>query len=171
MSKPSNFAIQMRVIHRYLGFFLAGIMFVYALSGIVLIFRDTDALKKTEQITKQLEPNIAAADLGKALEMRKFNVDKEEGDFYYFKDGQYNKSTGEATYVVKELPLVLDKMTHLHKATTEDPLYYFNIFFGLALLFLAISSFFMFAKSSLIFKKGLWFTISGVVLVIIMLMI
>jgi hypothetical protein len=29
----------------------------------------------------------------------------------------------------------------------------------------------MFAKSSLIFKKGLWFTISGVVLVIIMLMI
>lgn len=32
----------MRVYHRYLGFFLAGIMAVYAISGVVLIFRDTD---------------------------------------------------------------------------------------------------------------------------------
>ena len=32
----------MRVYHRYLGFFLAGIMAVYAISGIVMIFRDTD---------------------------------------------------------------------------------------------------------------------------------
>ena len=31
---------KMRIFHRYLGFFLAGIMAVYALSGIVLIFRD-----------------------------------------------------------------------------------------------------------------------------------
>lgn len=159
----------MRVIHRYLGFFLAGIMFVYALSGIVLIFRDTDALKKTEQITKQLEPNIAAADLGKALEMRKFNVDKEEGDFYYFKDGQYNKSTGEATYVVKELPLVLDKMTHLHKAKSSEPLFFLNIFFGLGLLFFVLSSFWMFMPSTSIFKKGMYFTIGGIILTLVLL--
>jgi hypothetical protein len=25
------------------------------------------------------------------------------------------------------LPRLLDKMTHLHKAKTEDPLYFFNI--------------------------------------------
>ncbi len=31
-----------RVVHRYLGFFLAGIMIVYAISGIVLTVRDTD---------------------------------------------------------------------------------------------------------------------------------
>ena len=159
----------MRVIHRYLGFFLAGIMFVYALSGIVLIFRDTDALKKTEQITKQLEPNIAAADLGKALEMRKFNVDKEEGDFYYFKDGQYNKSTGVATYVVKELPLVLDKMTHLHKAKSSEPLFFLNIFFGLGLLFFVLSSFWMFMPSTSIFKKGMYFTIGGIILTLVLL--
>jgi hypothetical protein len=36
----------MRELHRYLGFFLVGIMSVYAISGVVLIFRDTDFLKK-----------------------------------------------------------------------------------------------------------------------------
>ena len=169
MSKPSNFAIQMRVIHRYLGFFLAGIMFVYALSGIVLIFRDTDALKKTEQITKQLEPNIAAADLGQALGMRKFNVDKEEGDFLYFRDGKYNKSTGEASYVQKELPVILGKMTHLHKAKSSEPLFFLNIFFGLGLLFFVLSSFWMFMPNTSIFRKGMYFTIGGIVLTLVLL--
>ena len=79
-------------------------------------------------------------------------------------------SPGSSTTQCNEpLNLWLDKLTHLHKATTEDPLYYFNIFFGLALLFMAVSSFFMFAKSSVIFKKGLWFTLGGIILVIIML--
>lgn len=169
MSKPSKFAIQMRVIHRYLGFFLAGIMFVYALSGIVLIFRDTDALKKKETIEQQLEPNIAAANLGKALEMRKFRVEKEEGDLVYFKDGTYNKSTGEASYVKKELPLILDKMTHLHKAKSSEPLYFLNIFFGVALLFFVISSFWMFMPSTSIFRKGMYFTIGGIVLTLLLL--
>ncbi len=169
MSKPSKLAIQMRVIHRYLGFLLAGIMFVYALSGIVLIFRDTDALKKKETIERQLEPNIAAADLGKTLEMRKFRVEKEEGDFIYFKDGTYNKSTGEATYVKKELPLILDKMTHLHKAKSSEPLFFLNIFFGLGLLFFVVSSFWMFMPSTSIFRKGMYFTIGGIVLTLLLL--
>ena len=34
--------LTMRILHRYLGFFLAGIMAVYALSCTVMIFRDTD---------------------------------------------------------------------------------------------------------------------------------
>jgi len=36
---------KMRTYHRYLGFFLSGIMAVYAISGIILIFRDTEFLK------------------------------------------------------------------------------------------------------------------------------
>ncbi len=57
-----------RVIHRYLGFFLAGIMIVYAISGIVLTFRNTDYLKKEIHYEKTLAPNIAAENLGRALE-------------------------------------------------------------------------------------------------------
>ena len=38
-----------RVLHRYLGFFLAGIMMIYAVSGITLIFRNTDTFKQEVQ--------------------------------------------------------------------------------------------------------------------------
>jgi len=47
---------KMRVIHRYLGFFLAGIMAVYALSGIIMIFRETDFLKQEVVAERQLSP-------------------------------------------------------------------------------------------------------------------
>ena len=46
MANTRSAGQNMRIIHRYLGFFLAGIMAVYALSGIVLILRDTDFLKQ-----------------------------------------------------------------------------------------------------------------------------
>jgi uncharacterized iron-regulated membrane protein len=42
----------MRIFHRYLGFFLSGIMTVYALSGVVLIFRDSDFFKTGNKLLK-----------------------------------------------------------------------------------------------------------------------
>ena len=167
----SNQPLSMRVLHRYLGFFLAGIMAVYAISGIILIFRDTDFLKNEIKVEKTLDANIAKEELGKALKMKRLKVEKEEGDIYYFKDGTYNKSTGEAAYTKKELPYVLGKMTHLHKAKSSEPLYFLNIFFGLSLLFFVISSFWMFMPKSSIFKKGLYFTLGGIVLTLLLLFI
>lgn len=161
----------MRVLHRYLGFFLAGIMAVYAISGIVLIFRDSDFLKREQHIQKQIEPQVAAADLGRALELRKLRVEREDEATIYFKDGQYEKATGKAEYTLKELPYVLDKMTHLHKAKSADPLFFLNIFFGLALFFFVISSFWMFIPSSSVFRKGLYFTLAGIVLTVVLLFI
>ena len=158
-----------RILHRYLGYFLAGVMMIYALSGITLIFRKTDTFKVSIEKEMTVAPGLDAIGLGKALRIRNLTPIDTDGSLMVFEQGVYNTITGEADYTVKELPYWLDKLTHLHKATTEDPLYYFNIFFGLALLFLAISSFFMFAKSSFIFKKGLWFTLGGIILVLIML--
>jgi uncharacterized iron-regulated membrane protein len=158
----------MRIFHRYLGFFLAGIMAVYALSGIVLIFRDTDFLKNERIVTKELSPNLSAEELGKSLRMRDFKIDKEEGEIVYFKTGTYNKSTGVAEYKTKQLPLIVDKMTKLHKANTGQPLFFLNIFFGLALLFFVISSFWMFIPSSNIFKKGLYFSLGGLIFALLL---
>jgi uncharacterized iron-regulated membrane protein len=42
--RKNNTHTKMRLYHRYLGYFLAGIMAMYAISGITLIFRDTDFL-------------------------------------------------------------------------------------------------------------------------------
>ncbi|MEN9568789.1 MAG: hypothetical protein RL172_20 [Bacteroidota bacterium] len=161
----------MRIIHRYLGFFLAGIMAVYALSGILMIFRDTDFLKKEKKITKTVKANASPDELGQLLKMRQLKVDKTEGDLLYFKDGTYNKATGEAAYTVKELPRILDKMTHLHKAKSADPLYILNVFFGVSLLFFVVSSFWMFMPKTTIFKKGLYFTLAGIVLTLILLFV
>jgi hypothetical protein len=168
MSQQS-FSFKMRVVHRYLGFFLAGIMAVYALSGIVLIFRDTDFLKNKTEVKKVIATNISKEELGKAIKIKRLKVDKEEGDTYFFKNGNYNKATGAVEYTKKELPFVLDKMAHLHKAKSSEPLFFLNIFFGVSLLFFVISSFWMFMPSSSIFKKGMYFTIGGIVLTLLLL--
>lgn len=159
---------KMRIYHRYLGFFLAGIMAVYSISGIVLIFRDTDFLKNEKIIEKQLKPALAAEEVGKELKMRDLKFDKEEGDMASFKNGTYNKTTGAAKYTVKELPYVMDKLTKLHKANTKQPLYYLNIFFGLSLLFFVVSSFWMFLPKTTIFKKGVYFALAGLVLTLLL---
>lgn len=159
----------MRIIHRYLGFFLAGIMAVYAISGIVLVFRNTDFLKKEVQYEKQIAANVPAQEVGKKLKIKGFKVAKEENGMVYFKEGTYNTKTGTAKYAKKELPYVMDKMTKMHKATTNSPLYWLNIFFGLALLFFVISAFWMFLPTSSAFRKGLYFTLGGIILTLIML--
>ena len=86
-----------------------------------------------------------------------------------FPQGTYNKTTGVADFKVKELPYLLNKMTKMHKATHKDPLYYLNIFFGVSLMFFVISSFYMFMPGTTIFKKGMYFTLAGIVLVLVML--
>ena len=162
---------KMRIYHRYLGFFLAGIMAIYAMSGVVLIFRDTNTFKKTIQNNKQLTPNLSSEELGKAIKIKELKPMSENAQTLVFKQGAYNKITGMVDYTTYELPTVLKKLTDLHKADTKDPLYYLNIFFGGSLLFFVISSFWMFMPNTTIFKKGLYFTLAGMVLVLIMLFV
>src|SRR5882724_12227291 len=78
---------RMRVYHRYLGFFLAGIMAMYAISGITLIFRDTDLLKIERQHEIRLQPNLTAEELGKELRIKDLKIEKEEGDIATFDQG------------------------------------------------------------------------------------
>lgn len=167
----NNMQNKMRVYHRYLGYFLVGIMAVYSISGIVLIFRDTDFLKRDKQIERKLKPNIKNEELGKELRMKELKIEKEDGNIVSFKQGTYNKETGVANYTSKELLPFVDKLTKLHKASTKDPLFFLNVFFGVSLFFFVLSSFWMFLPKTTIFKKGLYFTLAGVVLTIILLII
>ena len=163
-----NVAQKMRIYHRYLGYFLAGIMAMYSISGIILIFRETDFLKKEVEHVKQLAVNLKNEELGKELKIKEFKIDSENGSVVTFKQGTYNKETGNAVYTTRELPPLIAKMTKLHKATTKQPLYYLNIFFGLSLLFFVVSSFWMFMPKTTIFKKGLYFALAGAALTILL---
>ena len=167
----SNLSTKMRTYHRYLGFFLAGIMAVYSISGIILIFRETSFLKSDVHKVKTLQPGLTGEDLGKELRIKGFKADTTIGDVLKFKQGTYNLKSGVADYTVNEQPAIVNKMTKLHKASTKDPLFYLNIFFGLALFFFVISSFYMFLPKTTIFKKAMMFTLAGAVLTILLLLL
>lgn len=169
METTKPLSANMRIWHRYLGYFLAGIMAVYALSGILMIFRDTNFLKQTKQVTKMVKPNATIEELGQLLRMREVEVEKQEGNMIYFEGGTYDKSTGKAVVTVGELPKFLNKLTELHKARSGQPLFFLNVFFGVSLLFFVISAFWMFLPKTTIFKKGLYFTLAGLLLAILML--
>ncbi len=161
----------MRIIHRYLGFFLTGIMAIYAISGIVLIFRNTDLFKKETHKQETVGAGLNDKQLGEKIRMRGLKFDKEENGVMLFKDGSYNSTTGEVAFTTKELPFILEKLTHLHKANTKEPLFFLNIFFGLSLFFFVISSFWMFTPKTKTFRTGLYFTAGGIVLTLILLFV
>lgn len=166
-----NISNKFRIYHRYLGFFLAGIMAMYAISGIVLIFRNTDAFKVEKIMEKEVATGLSEEELGKTLKIRDFKILRTEANKIYFEQGEVDKTTGVATYKVRELPVILESFTKLHKANTNRPLFFLNIIFGLCLLFFVISAFWMFMPSTKIFRKGIIFTIGGVILTLILLFV
>ncbi|AZA56259.1 hypothetical protein [Chryseobacterium shandongense] len=171
MDKIKDTRSFMRITHRYLGYFLAGIMAVYAVSGVLLVYRDTDFLKKEKKYDKVIEKNLDEKALGKELRIKNFEIEKREGTILKFKQGTYDTSTGQAKYTKKELPFVLDKMTKLHKAQSKDTLSPLNTFFGISLFFFVISSFWMFNPKTKAFKRGMIFTIAGLVVSILLLLL
>ena len=166
-----NTRYYMRLFHRYLGFFLAGVMAMYAISGIVMIFRSTDFFKQETEVKKELAADLSLAEVGKQIRFKNIKAEKTSGDIIYFDQGSYNRKNGETLYTVKRLPYFLDRMTRLHKANTNSPVYWFNIFFGLSLLFFVISAFWMFMPRAPIFKKGIVFSIVGIILTLILLFV
>ncbi|WP_317173192.1 PepSY domain-containing protein [Maribacter aquimaris] len=164
--KSMNF--YMRIVHRYLGFFLAGIMAVYAFSGIILIFRETDFLKSEQTIEKKVAVGLSSQALGKALHLKNLKVSNVEDNTQYFDNGTYNSLTGDVKYTSNELPAVLRKLNQLHKASTNQPLFWLNIFFGVSLFFFVVSSFFMFKPKTKTLKEGVYVSIVGVALTVLL---
>ncbi|KAA0130527.1 hypothetical protein FY557_02040 [Chryseobacterium sp. SN22] len=171
MDKIKDTRSFMRVTHRYLGYFLAGIMAVYAVSGVLLVYRDTDFLKKEKKYDKVIEKNLDEKALGKELKIKNLEVEKTEGGVLKFKQGTYDQATGHAKYSKKELPFILDKMTRLHKSQSKETLSPLNTFFGISLFFFVISSFWMFNPKTKAFKRGMIFTVAGLAVAIILLLV
>ncbi len=166
-----NTRTTMRILHRYIGYFMAGIMAVYAISGVLLIYRDTDFLKKEKKFDKKIEANLPAEKLGKELKIKGLEVKEQKGDLLFFKEGTYNTKTGEAKYTKKDLPFFLKKMTELHKTDSKHKFAFLNTIFGASLFFFVLSSFWMFNPKSKIFKRGIIITTVGVLLALLLIFI
>ena len=154
----------MRVLHRDIGFLMIGLTLVFALSGILLVYRSTDFMKSETQVTRTLEPGLAIADVGSALHLRKLEVAEDDGRHIAFSagpmasDGSYDRETGEVSYTAQQLPSVLEKINALHKTGSGSALHGFSVVYGVLLTFLAVSSLWMFKPTTRPFRRGLVLT-------------
>ncbi len=168
MKSKKNFVQIMRSLHRDIGYFTLGLVILYAISGIVLTYRGEDKFKHDKKVEKQLEPGLESEQLGRQLWIRDFKVLKTEGDIVYFEAGTYNSSTGFANYTVREVISPINKFIELHKSESRSPKHYVNIILGICLLFLAISSFWMYKRGSRQFKRALIISGTGIIIAIVL---
>ncbi len=158
----------MRNLHRDIGFLMIGLTLIYVLSGILLIYRDSDFFKFEQTIENKLVPDLNAQDLGRELHMRRFRVENETNDSIYFANGYYVKSTGFVHYTQVSHPELFNKMNSLHKRASRDSRHWFSIVYAILLGFLAISSFWMFKPSSSKFKRGMILSGIGLILALVL---
>ena len=171
--KQKSIHFYMRTLHRDVGFLMIGLVVVFALSGIVLVYRDTDFLKKEALVQRTISPNLAPTDLGAALKLKNLKVEKEEDGVVFFNGGgNYDQATGMVSYTTKEVIFPFDKFISLHKmASQKGAIHWLTVVFGVLMLFLAISSFWMFKGGTLYFRRGLFLAGVGVVIAVIVLFI
>ncbi len=154
----------MRKLHRDIGFLLIGLTVVYCLSGIVLVYRDQGFLKSEQHVEKHIDPGLSVQDIGRALHLRNFKLVKQEGNIIYFDAGTYDGSTGEARYVTDTYPSWMARLNGLHMLSSRSVLHFVAILYGILLLFLAISSFWMYTPGTKNFKRGVLLASTGGVL-------
>jgi hypothetical protein len=170
-STGKNLRWYMRYLHNKIGFFVVGLVIIYSLSGLIQTYRDTNLLKHEIFHEKQLSPNLSESQLGANLKLRNFKVNKSAGNTLYFQEGTYNIQTGMASYVTKEWYSWIVPFVDLHKTASKNITHYFTTLFGVALLFLSISAFWMFKPGTKLFSSGVYLTIAGVIASIILLLL
>lgn len=158
-----------RSIHRYLGFFLVGIMSVYALSGSVLIFRRTNFMKSKTEHRQVFAPGLNVEQLRKTMKNPKLGpIESVEGKLN-FKGGSYDPVSGETHYATWDYYPGIKQMVHMHKASTERAEFVIYLVFAASLLFFALSSFWMFKPTTKFFKTGVKVSLAGIVFTVLVL--
>ncbi|VEB24022.1 PepSY-associated TM helix domain-containing protein [Avibacterium volantium] len=157
----------MRILHRYFGFLLLVIMSIYALTGIVLIYRDTNIFKRSVYIEKTISPQLTEQQLGQKLRIKNLLISEKKDDVLYFKQGEYHSKTGEVKYHAMEYPSWLAELNRLHLGNSQYPYSWLTTLFGISLLFFCISSLWLIPGSKKMLKRSLWFILTGTVMAMV----
>ena len=157
----------MRILHRDIGFLLIGLTLVFSLSGILLVYRQTDLLKSDTEVARTLPGGLSANEVGKELHLRQLEVNGDDGQYILFssapalRDGKYDRASGTVSYTEKQLPTLLNKFNQLHKTNNSGFVHGFIVVYGVLLTFLAVSALWMFKPSTRHFRRGLTFAAAG----------
>ncbi|WP_430817728.1 hypothetical protein [Carboxylicivirga sp. RSCT41] len=154
----------MRKLHRDIGFLMIGLTLVYGVSGIILLYRDTEIFTIKKEYTETIKPGTPAGELGAALELRRLRVIEERNDTIFFNYGYYCQSSGEAVYTITTYPDFIWTINSFHKLKSRFTSHWFATVYGILLLFLALSSLWMYKPSTKKFKRGLVLTAIGLVI-------
>ncbi len=154
----------MRILHRDIGFLMIGLTLVYGVSGIILLYRDTDLFTIDKQYIETIKPDTPASELGQALELRRLKVLEERNDTIYFNYGYYCQSSGEAVFTITTYPDFVWTMNSFHKLKSRFTSHWFATVYGVMLLFLALSSLWMYKPSTKKFKRGILLTAIGLII-------
>ncbi|BAH74273.1 hypothetical protein [Solidesulfovibrio magneticus] len=153
----------MRNLHRDIGFFVVGLTLIYCLSGIILIYRDKGFMQFANSVETTIAQGLSEKDLESALHLRKMKILKQEGDKIVFNYGEYNRLTGHVSYTTQEHPWIIQKFNAIHLSPSASLIHYAGVAYGVMLLFLAISSFFMYKSGSAQARRGVILAVVGVV--------
>ncbi|MCT4646892.1 MAG: hypothetical protein N4A74_18020 [Carboxylicivirga sp.] len=157
----------MRALHRDIGFLMIGLTVVYCLSGIVLLYRDTDMFTIDKQYIETIEKQISADELGDALGLRRIHISSETADTIYFNYGTYCKTSGVADYTINTYPDFVWAINGFHKLKSRYNMHWIGLIYGVLLLFLAISSYWMYKPKSKKFKHGLVLSAIGLMIAVL----
>ncbi|MCI1778424.1 MAG: PepSY domain-containing protein [Bacteroidales bacterium] len=161
----------MRALHRDIGFLVVGFVIVYAFSGIVLTYRTSDFFKIEKTVERTLKPGIPPSELSGAIHVRNLKIENVNDNIVNFEGGTYDMSTGKAEFKVRQTPAFLQRLNKLHVTSSRNPAHWVTVIFALALLFLAISSFWMYKTKSRFFRRGIVFSLAGIVIVLLLLFV
>lgn len=128
----------------------------------MLTLRTTDFLKSETYIEKTIDAGLCAGQLNRALHLKKMKVVSENEQEIIFINGKYNKMTGAASYTSMEIPSILRAFNGLHTVSANDSRYWLTIIYAMALLFLAVSSFWMYRPENKNFKRGVMLSAVGI---------
>lgn len=160
----------MRVLHRNLGYLVLALAIVYSLSGILLIYRGTDFMKREVRIEKRVAPGLSPQELGRMLKIKNFRTTGENNLRIDFPEGTYDKTTGAVSYTVHEVIRPFNKLIELHKISSANGVHWFALLFGIAIFLLAVTSLFMFKRGTPVFRRSAWYVAGGVVLAVLLLL-
>lgn len=170
--KPRSLQYHARAIHRVLGYLTVGLVIVFSLSGIILVHRTGDFMKRSERVEKIIESGLNVDRLAVALKMEKLDHAITDGNMIRFADGEYNMTTGEVSYISTEVAAPFNRFIELHKISDgkERAIAWFITLFGIVLFLLPVSALFMYKPGTAMFRRTMLYTAIGVVLAIVLLL-
>lgn len=177
MGKKMNRVRQIcRVWHRDLGYFLIGACVIYGLSGMALSLRryNVNFLCAKESFSTSLSPALSADSLkiewqtnpDKLPNVREVKTTP-QGYELVLRSGmaQYDATTG-AVLGTSYTPTEFLKLLHRMHFNAQGSFKIMGILFGFSLLFLAISGVIVVAGKRGFMRRGVWFMIGGIALVV-----